>query len=73
MPLQHTAVSSSHIASVAHDAEANVLEVAFNDGSVYQYEGVSAMEHAELMAAKSHGSHFLNYIKRRISGRRVDR
>lgn len=61
--MQRAAVTSSTIVSVGHDATAALLEVEFKGGAVYQYRGVSAEVHAELMAAESVGKHFAEHIK----------
>jgi len=36
-PLPLTPVRSSNIAAIGHEAETQILQVAFLDGSVYQY------------------------------------
>ena len=62
--MQRTHVSSSNIASIGYDATTHVLEVEFNDGSVYQYSGVPKSVYRELMSAGSHGSYFDSYVKK---------
>ena len=52
------AVESSNLAAVGYDERQQVLEVAFLDGSVYQYYRVPADVYRELMEAPSHGSYF---------------
>lgn len=52
------AVKSSAIKAVGHDPATNTLRIEFLSGGVYDYSGVSADEHAELMSAESHGKHF---------------
>lgn len=56
-------VASSNIAAIGYDAARELLRVEFLSGSVYQYENVTPADHAALMAASSHGSHFSRYIK----------
>jgi hypothetical protein len=51
--MQHQAVTSSAIVSVAH--EGDTLEVLFRSGQRYQYAGVSPELFAELLAAPSIG------------------
>ena len=57
-------VSSSNLASVGYDPATATLEVAFLDGSVYQYFNVPAYVHAGLMSAASHGSYFDAHVKK---------
>jgi len=61
--MDRTPVSSSNLASVGYDATAQILEVEFLHGGVYQYFDVPAKVHAELMAASSHGSYFVHAVK----------
>ena len=55
--MDHTAVDSSHIASVGYDREGKILEVTFKAGGVYQYHAVKPEEYAGLLAAQSKGRH----------------
>ena len=57
-------VSSSNLRAVGYDAETRKLQVAFNNGGLYEYSGVPASVHAGLMAASSHGSYFDAHIKK---------
>lgn len=66
--LQHTAVKSSNITSVAYDPAAQELEVQFKNGGRYRYAGVPATAHAALMAADSVGAHFHQHIKSAFKG-----
>lgn len=66
--LQHTPVTSSNIASIAHDPATSTLEVQFKNGGRYQYAGVDARTHAALMAADSIGAHFHQHIKSAFKG-----
>lgn len=52
-------VSSSNIASIGYDAAEQILEVEFNNGSIYQYYDVPESIYDGLMSASSHGK-FLN-------------
>lgn len=61
--MERKEVSSSAIRSVGHDPETNTLEVEMTNGKVYQYSNVSKEQHAELMAAKSIGTHWGKQIK----------
>lgn len=64
-------VSSSNIASIGYDSSSQTLEIEFLDGSVYQYFGVPASEHDNLMSAASHGSYFSARIRNRYGDTRV--
>ncbi len=57
-------VQSSNVASVGYDEDSATLEVGFNDGSVYQYFGVSLQVYEGLMNASSKGSYLNQHIKR---------
>lgn len=56
-------VNSSLIAAVAYSPEQLTLEVELNDGSIYQYYGVSPGVYELLMDAPSKGSFFNDRIK----------
>ena len=51
-------VSSRSIASVGYDAAARTLEIEFHTGRLYQYSGVPALVHEELVHADSVGAYF---------------
>lgn len=57
-------VSSSNIASVGYDAMSEILEVEFNNGTVYQYCNVPERLYNGLMEADSKGRYFDAYIKK---------
>lgn len=57
--MQRQDVSSSQIKSIGYEEDTETLEVEFNTGAIYQYAGVPAETHTDLMAASSHGR-FLN-------------
>jgi hypothetical protein len=61
--IRHEAVNSGHIASVGHDPIDRVLEIKFQNGSVYRYHGVSVQEYQGLMNAGSQGEYFHANIK----------
>lgn len=60
--MNRTPVESSMIASVGYDPVADVLEVEFNSGGIYQYGEVSEETWRELMAAESKGRYMLDHI-----------
>lgn len=62
--MERVSVVSSNLAEVGFDADTGTLEVAFKNGSVYQYDGVPAEIHAGLMGALSHGQYFDRFVKK---------
>jgi len=69
--MDRVAVTSSNIASVGYDRNAQLLEVAFHDGSVYQYYEVPEGAFAALIGAESVGKYFSGHIKGRYRYTRV--
>lgn len=65
--MERTPVTSSNLQSVGYDPDNQILEVEFNDGSVYQYSGVPESEHEGLMSADSKGKYLFANIKKRFS------
>jgi hypothetical protein len=61
--MEHIPVKSSQIASIAHDPETNTMEVIFNGGSHYRYEGVSPEVFSYVRDAESVGNAFGRHIK----------
>ncbi|MGD0672457.1 MAG: KTSC domain-containing protein [Candidatus Binatus sp.] len=53
--MNRTPVSSSNVAEIGYDASTMTLEVAFHDGSVYQYFDVPDRVYQEFMRAASKG------------------
>lgn len=64
-------VISSNLASVGYDASSMILEVEFNNGSVYQYYGVPSIVYQGLMSASSHGSYLAQNVKGIYNYRRI--
>lgn len=62
--MRRITVSSSNLASVGYDVTSCILEVEFNNGSIYQYFDVPSHEHEGLMNADSHGKYFDANIKK---------
>ena len=56
-------VKSSNVEAIGHDPNANELTVKYKSGGVYVYHGVTAEQHAALMAAPSIGGHLHKHIK----------
>lgn len=65
--MERTPVSSSNISAIGYDAENQVLEVEFNNGSVYSYSGVPSDEYHGFMDADSKGKYLHANIKNRYS------
>jgi hypothetical protein len=63
--MERVSVSSSNIRSIGYDSDSMTLEVEFNSGAVYQYQGVPQSESDALMSAGSKGTHFNANIKNR--------
>jgi len=63
--MEREVVSSSNIRSIGYDSDSMTLEVEFNSGAVYQYQGVPQSEYDALMNAGSKGTHFNANIKNR--------
>jgi hypothetical protein len=62
--MRRTSVNSSNLESVGYDAARQILEIEFNNGSVYQYYGVPESVYRGLMSAGSHGQYFDDEIKK---------
>ncbi len=61
--MKRTAVSSSNLASVGYDEASKILEIEFNNRSIYQYSNVPESVYRALMQAASHGTYFNQNIK----------
>ena len=57
-----TVVESSMIHAVGYDTKTRTLEVVFNSGRTYCYEGVPTKVYKELLAAESKGSYMRSAI-----------
>jgi len=57
--MNRTPVSSSNVAEVGYDAVTMTIEIAFRNGTVYQYFDIPETVYQELMRANSIGQ-FLN-------------
>lgn len=62
--MEHIPVSSSNLSSVGYDVTSRTLEIAFHNGSLYQYSGVPLTVYQGLISAGSHGQYFDQYIKK---------
>jgi hypothetical protein len=57
-------VNSSNLAAVRYDADTLTLEVTFQNGSTYQYEGVTQEVVDNMINAESQGSYFYHNIRK---------
>ena len=62
--MERIPVQSSNLFSVGYDSQTSILEIEFNNGSIYQYSGVPQEVYEGLMNAGSKGSYFHHNIKR---------
>lgn len=69
--MERKKVNSSKIRSVGYDERASVLEVELNDGSVFQYSGVSPEVHRRMMSAPSIVSYYQDKIEEEFARKRV--
>jgi hypothetical protein len=60
------AVESSAIANVAYDYQRAILQVAFRDGSIYQYLDVPALGYEDFLRADSKGGYLNSQIRPRF-------
>ena len=56
-------VASSNIRAIGYDNTTQTLEIEFQSGWVYQYYGVSAFLHQQIMQVSSKGKFLNQYIK----------
>lgn len=70
--MKRTLVPSTSLKSVGYDVEEGVLEIELQSGSLYQYLGVPAKVHKQLMSAESKGAFYTRYIKDHYRYRQVE-
>lgn len=61
--MQRIEVESSNIKSIWYDVNNSILEIEFNDNSVYQYLNVPEYEYNWIMSADSHWKYLNSNIK----------
>lgn len=61
--MQREQVRSSQIRSVGYDVNDEILDIEFNNGSIYRYYDVPQRIHTELMNSHSVGAFFNKLIK----------
>lgn len=55
--------NSSNILEAGHDPLTNKMRVKFRNQKLFEYDNVSAEQHANMMKADSVGSHFSKHIR----------
>lgn len=63
-------LSSSNLASVRYDADAQILEVTFVNGGTFSYQNVELSLYTGLLAAPSAGKYFHANIRNRYAASR---
>ncbi len=69
--MERKRVNSSKLRSVGYDERERLLEVELNDGSIYQYSGVSPEVHRRLMSSPSLVSFYQDKIEEEFSRKRL--
>ena len=69
--MNHIAVKSSNIKSVAYDPSTRVLEVKFLSGKHFRYMDVGPKTYDALMVAESVGKHFGAHIRGKFAAEEV--
>lgn len=69
-------VESSNIGAIGYDPDTLTMHIEFRGKNgkpprLYEYQGVSPVQHAALLKADSVGSHFHAHIRNRFTGTRV--
>ena len=68
-----TAVESSTLATIAYDRTRGLLQLEFSSRAIYQYFGVPASVHEDLLRAPSKGSYFNRAIRGKFRYSRLSR
>jgi hypothetical protein len=66
-----TAVESSTLATIAYDRTRGLLQLEFGSRAIYQYFGVPASVHEDLLRAPSKGSYFNRAIRGKFRYSRI--
>jgi len=69
--MERKKVNSGRLRSAGYDASGRILEIEFNDGSVYQYSNVSSDLYRRFDGALSKASFFEDNIEEGLPRRRV--
>jgi hypothetical protein len=63
MLMETTRVQSTTLTTVVYDGHRNLLQLCFQDGSIYDYFSVPAQTHRGLLASASKGVYFNREIR----------
>jgi hypothetical protein len=69
--MERKRVNSSKVRSIGYDERNLVLEVELNDGSVYQFSGVSPEVHRRFVSAPSLVSYYQDKIEEEFPRKRL--
>ena len=69
--MERRKVNSSKLRSVGYDERSRILEVEHNDGSIFQYSGVSNEVYRRMMAAPTIASFYQDRVEEDFSRKRV--
>lgn len=69
--MERKQVVSTSVAEIGYEPEKEILEVKFNNGSLYQYTGVPYGDFELLMKAESHGKYLNEHIKSKREFHRI--
>jgi len=69
--MKPTVVASTTLATVAYDADRELLQIEFRDRTIYRYFRVPADVHEELLRAASKGSYFNRVIRGQFAYARI--
>ena len=61
--MKSTPVESTTLATVAYDADRELLQIEFHHRGIYQYFGVPSAVHAALLRSPSKGQYFNHAIR----------
>ena len=64
-------VRSSSLARLSYDRQQAILQVAFRDGTAYEYADVPLKTYQNLLQADSKGSYFNYYIRDRFTASKL--
>ena len=69
--MERERVVSSNVHSIGYDSEQKILEIEFNDRSIYHYFDVPEPEYSKFMTASSKGKYLNSHIKGKYRYRQI--
>ena len=69
--MERTSIKSSNLRSIGYDPKSQILEIEFNNGSIYQYLRVLPLIYESLMESASKGSYLNKCIKGKCQFKRI--